>query len=292
MSAFSNGCTSQDTTVAENISQQVQTNTGEGFAIYLTKDNIPTEKMEMLSHVAIADEPIISIDDTISYDAVTHSITISHEAVERIRNLEIPVDGKSFLVCVDKNPVYWGAFWTPISSISFSGVNIWKLYGTEHNIIKLELEYPGTGFFQGEDPRNNPEIMESLKKAGKLINYMSYTFIDELPRSMKGYELYSWQEGDEWYFKLMTGTNRNKTLKEIVSNTDEITEFVDIRVSGVEFLYSLFKKLSDGESVFWSTSLRVGDTTGSDIVLEYPGKNKKDIIIYYADESGIELILE
>ena len=294
LSIFSliSGCTSQEEPVQENTIQQDQVKDSEGFAIYLTKGDISPEKMEMLSHVEIAEEPIISTEDTISYDAVTHTIDITHEAVERIRNLEVPVNGKSFLVCVDKNPIYWGAFWTPISSISFNGVNIWKIYGEELNIIKLELGYPAESFFEGEDPRNNPEVMTSLKHAGKLINEMSFTFIDELPRSMKGYELYSWREGDEWQFKLITGTNRTKILQEIVNNTDEIFGFVDIHVTGVDALLTPLHKLPDGESVFWGISLRVGDTTGSDVVLEYPDEIMRNIIIEYAGKSSIELILE
>ena len=45
---------------------------GEGFAIYLTKEDIPPAKMEALSHVDIADQPIISIEDIITYNAQTH----------------------------------------------------------------------------------------------------------------------------------------------------------------------------------------------------------------------------
>ena len=104
---------------------------GEGFAIYLTRDDIPPEKMEMLSHVEIADQPIISIQDIITYNAQTHEIKLTDAAFERISRLEVPVRGKSFLVCVDKAPVYWGAFWTPISSISFDGVTIWKPLGPQ-----------------------------------------------------------------------------------------------------------------------------------------------------------------
>jgi len=32
-----------------------------------------------------------------------------------------------------------------------------------------------------------------------------------LPRSVKGYELYSWRSGGTWQFTLITGTNRLKT---------------------------------------------------------------------------------
>jgi len=42
----------------------------------------------------------------------------------------------------------------------------------------------------------------------------STTSKEPLPSSMKGYELYSWQEEGQWHFTLVTGTNRNKTLSE------------------------------------------------------------------------------
>ncbi len=38
-----------------------------------------------------------------------------------------------------------------------------------------------------------------------------------LPRSMKGYELYSWKSGTAWRFTLITGTTRLTTLAELAS---------------------------------------------------------------------------
>ncbi|HEY94546.1 MAG TPA: hypothetical protein G4O15_06360 [Dehalococcoidia bacterium] len=264
----------------------------EGFAIYLTRDDIPPLKMEVLSYVEIAEEPIISINDIITYDALTHRIELTADAFERISQLEVPVNGKSFLVCLNQSPVYWGAFWVSYSSFSFEGITMMKPLGEESSAMTIGLGYPAPGFFNGTDPRSNPDIMKSLKESGKLINEMSFTFIDELPRSMKGYELYSWREGDEWQFKLITGTNRTKTLQEIVNNTDEISEFVDIRVTGVDALLTLLHKLPDGESVFWGKTLRVGDTTGSNVVLEFPDAITRKFIIDYADKNGIGVIPE
>jgi len=147
------------------------TSKGEGFAIYLTKEDIPPAQMEALSHVEIADQPIISIVDIITYSAQTHEMKLTDTAFERITQLEVPVRGKSFLVCVDKGPIYWGAFWTPISSMSFDGVTIWKpVSSQEPKVITLELGYPSSSFYRGEDPRNNTEVMKSLEQAGKLIN--------------------------------------------------------------------------------------------------------------------------
>jgi hypothetical protein len=41
---------------------------GEGFAIYLTRDDIPPSQMEALSHVELADQSIIGTNDIISYN--------------------------------------------------------------------------------------------------------------------------------------------------------------------------------------------------------------------------------
>ena len=161
---------------------------GEGFAIYLTKEDTPPAQMPALSHIDIAEQPIIEMNDIISYSAKTHEITLTANAFDRISNLEVPVRGKSFVVCVDKKLIYWGAFWTPTSSISFDGVTIWKpLSSRDPKLIKLELGYPSSSFYEGKDPRNNAEVMESLEQAGKLPTMPSATTVEKLPHSMIGY---------------------------------------------------------------------------------------------------------
>ena len=143
----------------------------EGFAIFLTKEDIPPSHMEDLGHVDIAQQPIISIMDVITYNAQTHEITLTENAFSRIADLEVPVQGRSFIVCVDRSPIYWGAFWTPISSMSFEGVTVWKPLSTqEPRVIILDLGYPSPSFYAGEDPRNTAGVIESLKQAGRLIN--------------------------------------------------------------------------------------------------------------------------
>ena len=110
-------------TVSGCASQQEST-VSEGFAIYLTRDDIPVSQMPILSHVDIADEPIISIDDIVTYKWGIHAIELTPEAYERVDELEVSTSGRSFVVCVDKQPIYWGAFWAGYSSQSFDGVTI------------------------------------------------------------------------------------------------------------------------------------------------------------------------
>jgi hypothetical protein len=142
----------------------------EGFAIYLTRGDIPPSQLSALSHVEIAGQPVIAMNDIVTYNSETHEISITADAVDRISSLEVPVSGKSFVVCVDRKVIYCGAFWTPISSLAFEGITIWKpLISQESKVIKLELGYPSSSFYGGEDPRNDEEVMESLERAGKLI---------------------------------------------------------------------------------------------------------------------------
>src|SRR5215208_4373180 len=65
------------------------------------------------------------------------------------------------------------------------------------------------------------------------------------PESMKGYELYSWQEGGQWKFSLLVGTNREKTLEEIKS--------ADVLLSGVDELTSALKNVPSGQYITWSS---------------------------------------
>jgi hypothetical protein len=66
-----------------------------------------------------------------------------------------------------------------------------------------------------------------------------------LPESMKGYELYSWQENDRWVFSLLVGTNREKTIDEIKS--------ADTVLPDVEALISMLEKVPSGQYVTWSS---------------------------------------
>jgi len=143
----------------------------EGFAIYLTKGDVPPAQMEALSHIDIAEQPVFATDDIISYNAGTHEITLTEDAYKRVCSLEVPVRGRSFVVCVDRNPIYRGAFWNPVSSMSFNGVTIMKRLGSgDSKAIKLELGYPSPSFYGGEDPRDSTEVLAALQRAGKLTD--------------------------------------------------------------------------------------------------------------------------
>jgi hypothetical protein len=141
---------------------------GEGFALYLPAKEVPVSLLPALSHIEIAEAPLISEADILSYSGDIHQIELTSEAYDRIVDLDVPVSGRVFVVCVDHHPAYTGAFWTPISSISFNGVVILKPTASARHVIQLLLGYPSSQFFSGKDPRASPAVLRSLQRASKL----------------------------------------------------------------------------------------------------------------------------
>jgi len=260
----------------------------EGFAIYLSRDDISPAKLDMLSHIEIAEQPFIGADDIVSYNEQTHELKLAKSAFSRILALEVPTTGKTFVVCVDKSPVYAGALWTTVSSQSFEGITIWQPYSmAEPYIVTLETGYP-SGADSGDDPRNKPEIIDALKNAGKLITALTISDVTALPASMKGYELYSWQQDDGWHFTLITGTNRNKTPEEITSDENYISEtgWVNMHCVGEDALKTVLGKVPPGEYVSWCGGGFVPDSSD----FSFPPQDIIDTIKNFALEQGLDFV--
>jgi len=141
---------------------------GEGFALYLPAREVPPSQVPVMSHLELAERPLISGDDIASYSWATHTIELTAGAHDRLRELEVPVAGRVFVVAVDRQTVYWGAFWTPLSSMSFDGVVILTPSPQEAHTVRLQLGYPSRLHFAGEDPRSSPIVRQALEQAGKL----------------------------------------------------------------------------------------------------------------------------
>jgi hypothetical protein len=266
----------------------------EGLAFYFTQDDLHPGQMPVLNQIEIQESAFITVDDITSYNAQTHELKLTVAAYDRLYRLDVPVRGKTFVVCVDRKPIYWGAFWTPISSISFDGVTIWKPFNPGGQpVVTLELGYPATSFYAGTDPRNDPTILKSLEKSRKLIDKLTLMSIDKLPGSMKGYELYSWTENSRWNFTLITGTNRNKTLEEIVHGDDFISEsgWVKIHTESLDEVKTIFSKLPQNESIHWLSDPRSDQTPQNNIHFSLPGENDIEIIKGYAKQFNLDLVI-
>jgi hypothetical protein len=71
-----------------------------------------------------------------------------------------------FVVTVDDQRIYLGAFMSPESSVSFDGPTIVLPSGREHH-YRIDPRYPG-GPAPAPDPRADPDLRALLEEAGKL----------------------------------------------------------------------------------------------------------------------------
>ncbi len=150
---------------------------GAAFTITLTGDGVtPADLLAVddLGDVTLAAEPLLTADDLLAYDVTSHVFTLTMEAAGRVAALDVPTNGRGFVVAVEGTPIYAGAFWAPYSSLSYDGVVILVLPGysagagfpSESGTFRLELGYPGSGFFRGSDPRSDPRVVDALVELG------------------------------------------------------------------------------------------------------------------------------
>jgi len=143
------------------------------FAIYLLVQDFPATKLSQMdiNQLTLENNPVISSDDIISYDKANHIIKLTQGAFTRIQkifSMPVKVDGVPFVVCVGKERIYTGGFWTPASSLSYAGVVIMQPFDVKEATIQINLGYPVSDVFTGNDPRADHRIIESLKQDKKL----------------------------------------------------------------------------------------------------------------------------
>lgn len=143
------------------------------FAIYLLADDRPATELSGfdLKDIALQEQPILTGKDLLSYKRLTHEMELTATAYRRIQELfpiPVKVNGIPFMVTVGSEPIYAGAFWTPLSSLSFDGVVIMQPFSPDETVIQIALGYPGSDATTRGDPRSDPRVMEALRAAGKL----------------------------------------------------------------------------------------------------------------------------
>ncbi|NSW91749.1 MAG: hypothetical protein HPY74_13955 [Firmicutes bacterium] len=132
------------------------------FAIYLVKDADTKVAVEKgINNLELEDTPIITEKDIKSYNWSEHSFETSEDVLNRIPS--VPVNGIPFVVVVDGERIYIGAFWTSLSSIStqLPVINIME------KPFSINLGYP-VEYEHSVDIRNDNRIYNVLKETGKL----------------------------------------------------------------------------------------------------------------------------
>ncbi len=147
---------------------------GEPFELYLLSDqqirgadlkNYAVEKLPLMSF------PLITTDEVASYDWDNHGLNLIDDAYFKLLAVfyeGIPLSGAPFVIKAYEQPIYAGAFWAPVSSLSFDGVVILQPLDPAGQTLYIDLGYPSTSNFTGDDPRNNPRLHQALEDAGLL----------------------------------------------------------------------------------------------------------------------------
>jgi hypothetical protein len=92
---------------------------------------------------------------------------------------------------------------------------------------------------------------------------------------------------------LITGTNRNKTLEEIVSKEDFISEvgWVQAHVVGVDAIKAALSKLPQNEFIMWLAGMQE-QTEQTDIKIQLPPKQTTDAIKEYAEQCDLDFQIQ
>ena len=113
----------------------------------------------------------------------------------------------------------------------------------------------------------------------------------QLPHSIKGYELYSWQTGEIWNFTLITGTNSVKSFEEIITPGNSVTDdgFIKLSVSGEEGVKKLLQLLPSGEAVVWGGMDLGSQAPSGTVYLTFPPQIMMDDLTAFCSNLGITL---
>ncbi len=145
---------------------------GEPFELYLVAEegmrgaDLAVRPLEDLS---LAAEPLITTEDLTAYNWEQHTFDLTEEAYQRLMavfSLGMPLDGLPFVVSAYEERIYAGAFWTPLSSLTFDGVVILTPFDPAAGTFFIFTGYPRADQFTGQDPRGDKRLMHALADAG------------------------------------------------------------------------------------------------------------------------------
>ena len=84
--------------------------------------------------------------------------------------------------------------------------------------------------------KNDTDTKETVPLASIDLDSVSF------PNVMKGWELYSWPNGNDWNYSILAGTNRLKTYNEVIHG---------LSVTGIDSLKMLLAKMLPEANILW-----------------------------------------
>ncbi len=118
-------------------------------------------------------KPVVEIGDISTYLKDTHEIRFNYSGANKLKKLKDTLGGKPFVIFVNDEAIYTGAFWSYLYSLSFNGVylDLDEIEG-DYPKVQLRLGYPSKKFFTGKDPRSDERIFDELEKGGFLYEQL------------------------------------------------------------------------------------------------------------------------
>ncbi len=147
---------------------------GEPFELYLVADpQITGTQLQNydLDELPLAEDPLIATDELVNYVWEFHAFDLTQDAYQKLIiafSRGLPASGLPFVIVAYGERIFAGAFWSPISSVSYDGVTIIQPFDPSSQPLLITLGYPDASYFEGEDPRNDPRLESALDDAGVL----------------------------------------------------------------------------------------------------------------------------
>jgi hypothetical protein len=144
------------------------------FAIYLIAGSVDARVFAQSpgrwKDLPLEREPIISDADIVAYDFSKHAMRLKPEALKRLPPPSVA--GTPFVVVVNRERIYPGAFYTSVSSIPCD-VPVMVVDRAAQNqtsradVLLIESAYPQPSFL-GKDLRSDVRVRDALAKLKKL----------------------------------------------------------------------------------------------------------------------------
>ena len=152
--------------------QQTDWKIGEGMEFYITESpvshsySVDYSKLD-LDLISLEDTPVIRYNDIKKYFKKDHTLELNITN-DKILFGQTGINGKMFVVTLDKNPVYCGFYWPVYSSAICNYVFLQFPLLTDgmQTSDKINLILANTGV---PDPRAHSGLMDRLKADDKLI---------------------------------------------------------------------------------------------------------------------------
>ena len=145
----------------------------QSFAIYLVQDKLKKEEIPdiKIENVKLAEFPIISDKDIITYNWKSQRIAITEQAAKKIPDHSSVLEGIYFVTVVNNERCYLGAFWSIFSSLwpNFPTITVMPQEEDKKILRILNINSAFDERMEKEDTRKDIRIKECFKNLEKLI---------------------------------------------------------------------------------------------------------------------------